>query len=175
MKTRRDFIKQSALTAGAVAIMPSFSNIFAAENKNRIPHRFIFIRKSNGNIPGQFSLPTFSDVLKKKDEKKEAFVEDLDKHELPPFLRALEPYKEHMSIFHGISCEMSEGGHWSFSSPLGAFKSNRNSLSAIKRATIDFASLYLEVLNELLYPCIYLCALLYFDALQDFTFYRVSI
>lgn len=126
------------MTAGALAITPSFSKIFAAENKNKIPHRFIFIRKSNGNIPSQFSLPSFSDVQKKMDSSKKAFEADLDKHELPVFLRALTPYKEHMSILHGISCEMSEGGHWSYSSPMGAFKSGRNSLSGIKRATIDF-------------------------------------
>ena len=138
MYTRREFLKTSGLTAGALAIMPSFSNIFAAENKMGIPHRFIFIRKSNGNIPEQFSLPTFSDKEKAMDKAKTAFVADLDKHELPPWLRSLTPYKEHMSIFHGISCTMSEGGHWSYSSPLGAFKSGRNSLSGIKRATVDF-------------------------------------
>jgi len=33
---------------------------------------------------------------------------------------------------------MSENGHWSYSSVMGAFKSGRNSLSGIKRATIDF-------------------------------------
>jgi hypothetical protein len=138
MTTRRHFLRTSALTAGALAITPSFSNIFAAENKNGIPHRFVFIRKSNGNMPKQFTLPSFADKEKKLDSGKKAFVADLDKHELPVWLRALDPYKKHMSILHGISCEMSEGGHWSYSSPMGAFKSGRNSLSAIKRATIDF-------------------------------------
>ena len=138
MFTRRSFLKTSGLSAGALAIMPSFSNIFAAENKNGIPHRFVFIRKSNGNKPEQFSLPSFSDSEKTLDKGKKAFVADLDKHELPKWLRALTPYKEHMSILHGISCEMSEGGHWSYSSPMGAFKSGRNSLSGIKRATVDF-------------------------------------
>jgi hypothetical protein len=33
---------------------------------------------------------------------------------------------------------MSENGHYSYSSVMGAYKSNRNSLSGIKRATIDF-------------------------------------
>ena len=138
MYTRRSFLKTSGLTAGALAIMPSFSNIFAADNKNGIPHRFVFIRKSNGNKPEQFSLPSFGDKEKALDKGKKAFVADLDKHELPAWLRVLDPYKEHMAVFHGISCEMSEGGHWSYSSPMGCFKSGRNSLSGIKRATIDF-------------------------------------
>ena len=138
MYTRRNFLKTSGLTAGALAIMPSFSNIFAAGNNNGIPHRFVFIRKSNGNKPGQFSLPNFAAKEQALDKGKKAFVADLDKHELPVWSRALTPYKEHMSVLHGISCEMSEGGHWSYSSPMGCFKSGRNSLSGIKRATIDF-------------------------------------
>lgn len=138
MYTRRDFLKTSGITAGALAIMPSFSNIFAAGNNSGIPHRFVFIRKSNGNKPSQFSLPSFSEKEKALDKSKKAFVADLDKHELPSWLRVLAPYKEYMSVFHGISCEMSEGGHWSYSSPMGCFKSGRNSLSGIKRATVDF-------------------------------------
>jgi len=53
-------------------------------------------------------------------------------------LRALEGHKQHMTILHGLSCKMSENGHWSYSSVMGAYKSGRNSLSGIKRATIDF-------------------------------------
>ncbi|MCA9211224.1 MAG: DUF1552 domain-containing protein, partial [Planctomycetales bacterium] len=47
-------------------------------------------------------------------------------------------HKRHMTILQGLSCKMSENGHWSYSSVMGAFKSGRNSLSGIKRATIDF-------------------------------------
>ena len=138
MINRRNFLKTSGITAGGLAIMPSFSNIFAATKKNLAPHRFIFIRKSNGNLPKQFSLPTFSKEQKTMDQKKKAFEADLDKHELPKWLRALEPYKANMSILHGISCEMSQGGHFSYSSCMGAFKCGRDVLTNIKRATIDF-------------------------------------
>ena len=143
MTKRRDFLKTSMLGAGAFSFSPSWADL-SKPKTNDTPHRFIFIRKSNGNLPNQFSLPSFSDVEKRKDEKKEAFEADLDKHELPEWLRALTPYKKEMTILHGISCEMSEGGHWSYSSPMGAFKSNRNSLSAIKRATADFELAYLN-------------------------------
>ena len=50
----------------------------------------------------------------------------------------LDEYKEHMTILQGLSAKMSENVHWSFSSVMGCFKSNRNTLSAIKRTTIDF-------------------------------------
>ena len=138
MFTRRSFLKTSGLSAGALAVMPSFSSIFAAENKNSIPQRFIFIRKSNGNLPKQFSLPSFSEQQMKMDKDKKAFEADLDKHELPGWLQALAPYKANMAILHGISCEMSQGGHFSYSSCMGAFKCGRDVLTNIKRATIDF-------------------------------------
>ncbi|MFT5411071.1 MAG: hypothetical protein ACI9NC_003805, partial [Verrucomicrobiales bacterium] len=63
---------------------------------------------------------------------------DLDGHELPKWLRGLDAHKEHMTILQGLSAKMSENVHWSFSSVMGCFKSHRNTLSAIKRATIDF-------------------------------------
>jgi hypothetical protein len=139
MNNRRNFLKTTAFGAGALAFSPSFNHLFGASSQSgQPPHRFVFIRKSNGNLPKQFTLPSFSEQDKKLDSGKKAFVADLDKHELPEWLRALTPYKENMSILHGISCEMSEGGHWSYSSCMGAYKSGRNSLGGIKRATIDF-------------------------------------
>ena len=43
-----------------------------------------------------------------------------------------------MTILQGLSAKMSENVHWSFSSVMGCFRSQRNTLSAIKRTTIDF-------------------------------------
>ena len=135
MNSRRDFIKTSALSAGAMAMTPS---LFANATHGKVPKRFIFIRKSNGIRPNEVALPTFSDKGKALDGKKQPLEVGLDKHELPGWLRALEGHKQHMTILQGLSCKMSENGHWSYSSVLGAYKSGRNSLSGIKRATIDF-------------------------------------
>ena len=135
MTTRRDFIKLSSLGAGAL-VMPS--GLFAEPVRGKLPKRFIFIRKSSGIRPAEIALRDFSDKDKALDEKKEPLEADLDKHELPKWLRGLDDYKEHMSILQGLSAKMSENVHWSFSSVMGCFKSNRNTLSAIKRATIDF-------------------------------------
>ena len=60
---------------------------------------------------------------------------DLRSHELPVYLRALDKHKANLCILQGLSCTMSENGHYSYSSVMGAYKSNRNSLSGIKRAT----------------------------------------
>jgi hypothetical protein len=135
---RRSFLKNSAISAGALALTPSLGNLFAASNNKSSPRRFIFIRKSNGVRPNELALPSFNDKDKAADAKKQALEVDLDKHELPSWLGALEGHKKHMGILQGLSCKMSENGHWSYSSVMGAYKSGRNSLSGIKRATIDF-------------------------------------
>jgi len=135
MTTRRDFLKFSSLGAGALC-MPSV--LFAEPSLGKLPKRFIFIRKSSGIRPAEIALPDFFDKDKALDEKKEPLEVDLDKHELPKWLRGLDAYKEHMTILQGLSAKMSENVHWSFSSVMGCFKSNRNTLSAIKRTTIDF-------------------------------------
>ncbi len=135
MTTRRDFIKLSGLGAGAL-VMPS--GLIAEPVRGKLPKRFIFILKSSGIRPAEIALRDFSDKDKALDEKKEAIEADLDKHELPKWLLGLDDYKEHMTILQGLSAKMSENVHWSFSSVMGCFKSNRNTLSAIKRATIDF-------------------------------------
>ncbi|PHR93422.1 MAG: hypothetical protein COA78_32955 [Blastopirellula sp.] len=135
---RRTFFGISALGAGALTLSPSFNHLLASPRLSEHPHRFIFIRKSNGNLPQTFSLPTFSEEEKKKDKDKEAFEADLDQHELPVWLRALEDHKSNMTILHGVSMTVSGGGHYSFSGCMGAYKAGRNVISGIKRTTVDF-------------------------------------
>lgn len=137
---RREFIRTTALGTPALALSPCFNHLLAAPGPSTetVPHRFIFIRKSNGNVPKYCTLPSFSAEERKKDDRKEAFEVDLDRHELPGWLRTLDQYKEHMTILHGISMSVSGGGHYSFSGCMGAYKAGRNVLSGIKRTTVDF-------------------------------------
>ena len=140
--SRRELLKTTALGTASLAITPSFSHLLAAPTQasgvTDIPHRFVFIRKSNGNLTRQFSLPSFSDAEKKMDEEKQAFEVDLNKHELPDWLKGLDEHKGNMTILHGISMSVSGGGHYSYSGCMGAYKAGRNILSNIKRATVDF-------------------------------------
>lgn len=138
MKTRRDFIKTTAMGAGALSLTPYFGSLAGAATETGLPKRFVFIRKSNGERPNEVALTNFSAKDKALDDKKQPLEVDLTKHELPVYLRALDKYKSNLCILQGLSCMMSENGHYSYSSVMGAFKSNRNSLSGIKRATIDF-------------------------------------
>ncbi len=137
MNNRRSFLKTSAAAAGAL-VLPSFGGYAASSVSGLGPRRFVFIRKSNGLRPKDFALPTFSEEEKNLDSKKQPLEVDLDKHELPTWLSPLVKHKANMSILQGLSCKMSENGHFSYSSVMGAYKSGRNSLSGIKRATIDF-------------------------------------
>lgn len=138
--SRRHLLKRTALGTAGVAFTPSFDHLLAAPNNetSQHPHRFIFIRKSNGNLPQQFGLPSFSSNELKKHEQKEAFDVDLAKHDLPEWLSTLNEHKEHMTILHGISMSVSGGGHYSYSGCMGAYKAGRDVLSNIKRATVDF-------------------------------------
>lgn len=135
---RRQFLRTSAVGAGALALAPSLSPLLAASTTSDGPRRFVFIRKSNGIRPNEIALPSFNDQDKAADAKKQALEVDLNKHELPTWMVALNDHKKHLTILQGLSCKMSENGHWSYSSVMGAYKSGRNSLSGIKRATIDF-------------------------------------
>ena len=137
---RRELLKRTALGTAGLALTPSFTHLRAASAKHseNLPHRFVFIRKSNGNLPTQFGLPSFSAEELKKHEEKEAFEVDLSKHELPDWLKGLDEHKENMTILHGISMSVSGGGHYSYSGCMGAYKAGRDILSNIKRATVDF-------------------------------------
>ena len=137
---RRELLKRTALGTASLALMPSFNHLMGAPKKamSDRPHRFVFIRKSNGNLPQQFGLPSFSSQELKKHKEKESFEVDLTKHELPDWLKGLDEHKENMSILHGISMTVSGGGHYSYSGCMGAYKAGRDILSNIKRATVDF-------------------------------------
>ena len=137
---RRELLKTTALGTTSLAMMPSFNHLGASSNasNNDVPHRFVFIRKSNGNLTSQFGLPSFSNEELKLHEEKEAFELDLTKHELPDWLNGLNDYKDDMTILHGISMAVSGGGHYSYSGCMGAYKAGRDILSNIKWATVDF-------------------------------------
>ena len=137
---RRQILKTSVMGGASLSFMPSFSHMLAASETGSVhqPHRFIFIRKSNGNLTQQFGLPSFSSHELRKHEEKQAFEVDLAKHDLPEWLRTLDEHKDNMSILHGISMSVSGGGHYSYSGCMGAYKAGRDILSNIKRATVDF-------------------------------------
>ena len=137
---RRELLKKTAVGTAGLVLTPSFDHVMAApvEASADGSHRFVFIRKSNGNLPQQFGLPSFSSKDLKRHNEKQAFELDLSKHELPEWLNGLADHKDNMTILHGISMTVSGGGHYSYSGCMGAYKAGRNILSNIKWATVDF-------------------------------------
>lgn len=141
---RRELLKTTALGTASLALTPSFNHLMstpahaAPASAGTVPHRFVFIRKSNGNLTSQFGLPSFSSDELKKHKEKQPFEVDLARHELPDWLKGLDDHKENMTILHGISMSVSGGGHYSYSGCMGAYKAGRDILSNIKRATVDF-------------------------------------
>ena len=97
MPTRRAFIRQAALGAGALAGLPALAAPITPM-ADGIPRRFIFIRKSNGLRPHEVALPSLAGADKDAEQKKRAFEVSLDKHELPAWMRPLEPHREHLGI-----------------------------------------------------------------------------
>jgi len=102
MQTRRNFLKYSALGVGTLASAPLFGEALAQQVQDGVkgampgvlggaPRRFVFIRKCNGLRPHEVALPSFSDKQAELDRQKQPLEADLRDHELPQWLRALEP------------------------------------------------------------------------------------
>ncbi len=135
MNNRRDFLRQSVMGAGAMAVVPG---LFA----NRIqggsaPKRFVFIHKGNGLFPKVMVPPTLSQEELEMEKRKDPFEVNLNNHELPDWMGALNEHKDSMTILQGLSGKMCTTGHHTWQSSLGVYKANER-LSSIKWATVDF-------------------------------------
>jgi hypothetical protein len=136
-QSRRNFLKTS--TAG-LAGMAGLSGLpaFGADLPEGGPTtpRFIFLRKSNGLFPSEFVPPTLSDTDKKKDESKQALDIDLDRHELPEWMKPLAAHKNDLTILQGLSAKMCTMGHSTYQSPLAVSRSAER-VATITRASVD--------------------------------------
>jgi hypothetical protein len=71
------------------------------------------------------------------EKRKDAFVADLDEHDLPEWMSPIAEHSKNMTILQGLSGKMCTTGHHTWCSSLGAFKANER-LSSIQWATVDF-------------------------------------
>jgi hypothetical protein len=133
MSNRRDFLKQSALGAGAMAFVPG---LFANPAPDT-PRRFIFMHRGNGLFPKVMVPPSLSQQDMAREQKKESFEVDLDGHELPEWMSPLNAHKDNLTLLQGLSGKMCTTGHHSWCSALGVYKANERP-SSIKWATVDF-------------------------------------
>ena len=152
MTTRRAFLQATA--AGALTL-PSFpSQLFAAETAVKPPMRFIFLHRGNGLFPQVMVPPSLNQVDLAKENKREAFEVELDKHELPHWMSALSAHQKELTILQGLSGKMCTNGHHSWQSCLGVYAANER-VSSIKWATVDFelAKLFPSPLEHIELAC----------------------
>lgn len=158
MTDRRDFIRNAFLALGGLSMPGALPKLSGAQTLHRAggqaPMRFIFMHKGNGLFPSFLVPPTFSKEEQEKENRKEAFTVDLDKHTLPDWLGPLEEHKDNLTLLQGLSGKMCTVGHHSWCSSLGVFKANER-LSSIKWATVDFelAKLFPSPLEHIELAC----------------------
>ncbi len=116
------------LGAGSLAVAP-FLQGFAARAANpsdTIPKRFVFIVRANGILPTEIQPTTLPGLVVPRGAplRQKKFIEhDLAEHELSKGLVALEPFKDRLSIFQGLSGRMANSDHRSKDGALGAYRS----------------------------------------------------
>jgi hypothetical protein len=135
MKSRREFLSHTL--AGAAAMSLASPRLLADSTTGKPPMRFIFIHKGNGLLPGSLVPPTFDKKQMESEKRKDAFVADLDEHDLPEWMSPIAEHSKNMTILQGLSGKMCTTGHHTWCSSLGAFKANER-LSSIQWATVDF-------------------------------------
>ncbi|MBA4192052.1 MAG: hypothetical protein C0467_29085 [Planctomycetaceae bacterium] len=153
MFDRRRFLGASASASGMM-LAPWLQNALGAPSTGKPPMRFIFMHKGNGLFPSVVVPPSLSPADADKEKAKEAFSVDLNKHQLPDWMKPIAAHKSNMSIVQGLSGKMCQTGHHTWQSSLGVYKANEK-LTSIKWATVDFelARMFPSPLNHLELAC----------------------
>jgi hypothetical protein len=127
--TRRDFLRNTGLGVGALALGPVLQQLEsrAAGVGPRAP-RFVFVVESNG-VPPQQMAP--SGIERKPRPQQplngpaELVDESLAGRELPYSLQPITPWKDKLTIVQGLSGRVCGGGHSNNFMALGAFGGGR--------------------------------------------------
>ena len=153
MLNRRNFLAASASTTG-LAFAPWLQSAFGATELGKPPMRFIFMHKGNGLLPHALPPTTLSAADMEKEKGKKSFEVDLNKHELPKWMAALNEHKQNLTILQGLSGKMCTTGHHTWQSSLGVYKANERP-GSIKWATVDFelAKLFPSPLEHIELAC----------------------
>jgi len=134
--SRRDALKKLSLGSGAFLLSPFLRQIElqAAGKAVSFSNRFVFVVKSSGIVPDGITPEAFKD----KDATDTLFNEDLTKVFLPAPMKALEPFKDQLSIVQGLSGKMCRGGHSSWFGMMGVYMTGGEfDAGAVIRATAD--------------------------------------
>ena len=117
----RSFLQRASLNSGSIALAPFLRHLRLFDEsapRTQRPKRFVFVVKSSGLQAQHLSPKGMPHVT-------EEFVDlPLAQASLPESLRALEPYKEKLTILQGLSGRMCSIGHSSHYGALGAYKAS---------------------------------------------------
>ncbi len=147
MYPRRDFFSGMALGVGSFLLAPLLQAVERQANGDAkaFPSRFVFLIVNSGIWPEAITPDEF------KASGSNAVNASLLNASLPPSMKALEPYRKHLSIIQGLSGKMCQGGHTSQFGMLGVYYSQgeQSALSPL-RATVDaeLAKLYSAPFNH---------------------------
>lgn len=126
LPTRRRAL--TTIGAGALGVAP-FLRGFAAralDKSERPPKRFVFIIRSNGILPPEIQPQGLEDLVNVRghaETQRKAHEESLRERRLSTGLSALEPFKDKLTVFQGLSGRMCNSSHNAGFGALGCYKS----------------------------------------------------
>jgi hypothetical protein len=123
--SRRHFLRNTGLGAGAVALGPVVQRLKAqADGINPKIPRFVFVVESNGLPPAQLA-PSGIERKPRRQQPLNGPAEFLDvslkNRDLPKSLQPITPWKDKITIVQGLSGKVAGGGHSNNFQALGAF------------------------------------------------------
>jgi hypothetical protein len=130
---RRHFFKNLTLGASATVLGPVLKRICLGAEGKVGPLRFLFVLEGNGLPPKQMQPQEIPYVPRENRDR--FFSTPLAGLTLPVALAPVEPFRDRMTIIHGLSGRMCSGGHSCDHGALGAYHANGG--RAIRGATID--------------------------------------
>lgn len=123
--------------AGSLALAPFFQHLRAEADGdlNALPKRFVFVVKSNGLRPYGI-VPSGKEACGKSGFRAEKMIdESLTDRSLQLAMKSLEPFKNQVSIFQGLSSRICKGPHGGHFGILGAYTSGDH--APPRRETVD--------------------------------------
>lgn len=125
--TRRGALK--SISAATLSVAPFLRGFAAAAgDPEKLAKRFVFVVRSNGILPTEIqptSLPGLVAPRGAPLRQSKFHGESLANHKLSPGMAALEPFKDHLTIFQGLSGRMANSDHGSSYGALGAYRSGK--------------------------------------------------
>ena len=137
-KTRRQFFQTAAMGTSSLLLQPMLQRFHleaAGVEREKRPHRFVFVMKSSGIISDKVEPPTLQNANREKSQTVNVSLAD---HSLPETLEPLEPFKDQLAIVQGLSGKMCRPGHSSWFGAMGVYKTGgEHNSGVILRATAD--------------------------------------